>query len=201
MNSRIPPSKAPVKPFQVTRQHRFQPANLFGIQTWIALPADAEETSPGFTHHKQEDLPFLDAEGKEVRLIVGSLYGERSPVQTFSDMFYADAVLQAGARLPLPAEHEERGIYVVSGTIDIAGDTFDAGQLLVFKPGDEITVVANSQSRLMLLGGEPMDGPRHIWWNFVSSSTERIEQAKADWSAGRFDDVPGDTEFIPLPEK
>ncbi len=175
-------------------------SNLFGIQTWIALPGASEETSPDFSHHKQSDLPVLSDGGKEVRLIVGSLYGERSPVKAFTEMFYADAVLQAGARLPLPAEHEERGIYVVSGKIRIAGDTFGAGQLLVFRPGDEITVEAAESSRFMLLGGEPMDGPRHIWWNFVSSSKERIEQAKADWSAKRFEDVPGESEFIPLPE-
>ncbi|HLT01645.1 MAG TPA: pirin-like C-terminal cupin domain-containing protein, partial [Geminicoccaceae bacterium] len=135
-----------------------------------------------------------------VRLIVGSLYGRRSPVWTFSEMFYADAALEAGARLPLDASHEERGIYIVSGTVEIAGDVFEAGQLLVFRPGDAITVSARAPARLMLLGGEPMDGPRHIWWNFVSSSKERIEQSKADWQAGRFTPVPGDAEFIPLPE-
>ena len=138
--------------------------------------------------------------GTSVRLIVGSLYGRRSPVWTFSEMFYADASLAAGARLPLDASHEERGIYVVEGTIEIAGDAFEAMQLLVFRPGDPITVTARTPARLMLLGGEPMDGPRHIWWNFVSSSKDRIEQAKADWQAGRFTPVPGDAEFIPLPE-
>lgn len=175
-------------------------SDLFGIQTWVALPSQAEEADPAFTHNKQTALPFLDGEDKEVRLIVGSLYGERSPVKAFSEMFYADAALEAGARLPLPAEHEERGIYVVSGRVNIAGDEYAAGQLLVFKPGDEITIEAATASRFMLLGGEPMDGPRHIWWNFVSSSKERIEQAKADWSTGRFDPVPGDDEFIPLPD-
>ena len=124
-----------------------------------------------------------------------------SPVRTFSDMFYADAVLETGASIPLPAEHEERGIYVAQGEIAIAGDRFEAGRLLVFRPGDEITVTAVGASRIMLLGGEPMDGPRYIWWNFVSSSKDRIEAAKADWKAKRFEAVPGETEFIPLPEK
>jgi redox-sensitive bicupin YhaK (pirin superfamily) len=138
--------------------------------------------------------------GTEVRLVVGSLYGETSAVPSFSASFYADAVLAAGARLPLPAEHVERAAYVVEGAIDVAGDRFDAGRLLVFRPGDAITITAAAPSRVVLLGGEPMDGPRYIWWNFVSSNRERIEQAKADWKAGRFPDVPGDDAFIPLPE-
>lgn len=176
-------------------------ANLYGIQSWVALPKHAEETNPGFYHHDQADLPEIDGKGKSVRLIAGSLYGQSSPVKTATEMFYADATLQTGAKLPLPADHEERGIYVVEGSIEIAGDVFEAGRLLVFYPGDEITVVALQQSRIMLLGGEPMDGPRHIWWNFVSSSKERIEQAKEDWRQKRFDTVPGDEEeFTPLPD-
>ena len=143
----------------------------------------------------------MSGDGKEVRIITGSLYGERSPVPTFSAMFYADASLAAGAKLPLPAEHEERAVYVVGGAVEVAGDRFAAGQLLVFRPGDEITLVAGEAARLLLLGGEPMDGPRHIWWNFVSSRQDRIEQAKADWRAGRFTPVPGDNEFIPLPDR
>ncbi|MGI9385649.1 MAG: pirin family protein [Methyloligellaceae bacterium] len=179
---------------------RQRDATLYGIQSWVALPKAAEETDPGFFHHGKAGLPVISDEGKQVRLIAGALYGERSPVETFSDMFYADAALEAGARLPLPAEHEERGIYVAEGAVEIAGDRFEAGRLLVFRPGDEITVTAAAPSRILLLGGEPMEGPRHIWWNFVSSSRERIEQAKADWKANRFDAVPGETEFIPLPE-
>ena len=175
-------------------------AKLFGIQTWVALPRHAEETAAAFSHHATADLPVVEERGTTVRLIVGSLYGRRSPVRTFSEMFYADAALAAGARLPLDASHEERGIYIVDGTIEVAGDRFDAAQLLVFRPGAAITVTARTAARLMLLGGEQMDGPRHIWWNFVSSSKDRIDQAKADWQAGRFMPVPGDAEFIPLPE-
>ena len=175
-------------------------ARLFGIQTWVALPKDAEETAPAFAHHGVGDLPLIDDVGTTVRLVLGSLYGKSSPVRTFSEMFYADATLDAGALLPLDPSHEERAVYVVGGTVEVAGDRFGEAQLLVFRPGDRITIAAVSPARLILLGGEPMDGPRHIWWNFVSSSKERIEQAKADWRAGRFTPVPGDAEFIPLPE-
>jgi redox-sensitive bicupin YhaK (pirin superfamily) len=175
-------------------------AKLFGIQTWVALPKHAEETAPAFAHHGMSDLPLVENEGTTVRLVLGQLYGKSSPVRTFTEMFYADAALEAGARLPLDASHEERGIYIVKGMIEVAGDRFDEAQLLVFRPGDPITVTARTPARLMLLGGEPMDGPRHIWWNFVSSSKDRIDQAKSDWQAGRFTPVPGDPEFIPLPE-
>jgi redox-sensitive bicupin YhaK (pirin superfamily) len=174
---------------------------LFGIQAWVALPAAEEETAPDFAHHGRDDLPMVSGEGKKVRIIAGSLYGDRSPVPTFSAMFYADAALAAGAKLPLPAGHEERAVYVVGGAVTVAGDRFEAAELLVFRPGDEITLVATEPARLLLLGGEPMDGPRHIWWNFVSSRQDRIEQAKADWRAGRFEAVPGESEFIPLPER
>ena len=180
---------------------RTQGFNLFGIQAWVALPANAEETAPAFVHHPAAKLPIIQAEGKTVRVIAGSLYGQASPVETPTATFYADAALEAGARIPLPAEHEERAVYVAQGKIDIAGDSFEEGQLLVFRPGDEITITTLEAARVMLLGGEPMDGPRHIWWNFVSSSQERIEQAKADWKAGRFGAVPDDNEFIPLPDR
>lgn len=173
---------------------------LFGIQAWVALPKRDEETAPGFAHHAVGELPQIEDGAARVRLIAGSLFGKRAPVQTFTDMFYADATLQSGGRVPLPADYEERAAYVAEGSIDIAGDAFTAGQLLVFRPGDEITIKANGLARVMLLGGEPMDGPRHVWWNFVSSSQERLEQAKADWKAGRFAPVPDETEFIPLPE-
>ncbi|UEM18540.1 pirin family protein [Skermanella mucosa] len=175
--------------------------NLFGIQSWVALPAHAEETDPAFVHHPADDLPLIEGEGKRVRVIAGSLYGAASPVATLTETFYADAALDAGASIPLPADQEERAVYVVQGRIDIAGDRFEPGQLLVFRPGDAITITALEPARLMLLGGAAMDGPRHIWWNFVSSSKDRIEQAKADWKAGRFGAVPDDAEFIPLPER
>ncbi len=179
---------------------RKRPEKLFGIQIWVALAKRDEETEPDFTHYASATLPVIDGEGKTIRLIVGSLFGKRSPVKTLSAMFYADAVLQPKASLSIQPEHEERAVYLVEGNVEIAGQTFESGRLLVFSPGDSISVKAINATRMLLLGGEPMDGPRHIWWNFVSSSLDRIEQAKADWKAGRFGRVPGDNEFIPLPE-
>jgi redox-sensitive bicupin YhaK (pirin superfamily) len=174
---------------------------LFGIQSWVALPAAFEESAPGFVHHGAHALPLIEERDKSVRLIVGSAFGKTSPVQTASEMIYADIALEPGASVPIDADHEERGIYLVSGNVEIAGDRFGPGQLLIFRPGDRITVSAATPARFLLLGGAPMDGPRYIWWNFVSSRKERIEQAKAEWQSGRFDTVPGDAEeFIPLPE-
>ena len=176
---------------------------LFGIQSWVALPTRDEEADPSFVHYGADHLPVLDGEGKHVRVICGSLYGARSPVRTLSETFYADVTLENGASLPLPTEHAERAVYIVEGAIEVPreGETFRAGQLLVFKPGEDVTLRANEPSaRMMLLGGARLDGKRHIWWNFVSSSTDRIDQAKEDWKAGRFAPVPAETEFIPLPE-
>jgi redox-sensitive bicupin YhaK (pirin superfamily) len=173
---------------------------LHGLQCWVALPADQEEGAPGFAHHDAAALPAERSEGKTIRVVAGTLYGRTSPVQTGWDTIFADVDLAAGAKLPLDPDAQERAIYLVSGEIEIAGDRFEAGRLLVFKPGDRITVTALAPTRLALVGGAAMDGPRHIWWNFVSSRRERIEQAKADWKAGRFDAVPGETELIPLPE-
>ncbi|MCB1519658.1 MAG: pirin family protein [Hyphomicrobiaceae bacterium] len=176
-------------------------SRLFGIQAWAALPATHEEGRPQFVHHARGALPRIEGEGKRISVVIGDLYGARSPVAYPHPSFYAEAVLAPGAVLPLDAAYDERAIYIVSGEIDIAGDTFGSGRLLVFKPGDAISVLAMSNARLILLGGEPMDGPRHIWWNFVSSSKERIRAAKEDWKSGRFAVVPGDDkEFIPLPE-
>ena len=179
---------------------RMAPSPVFGIQAWVALPRAREEMEPSFAHHGAASLPMIDSKGCRVRLMIGSLMGARSPVATVSEMVYADATLAAGARLAFPVEHEERAIYVVKGVIDLASRSFGASQLLVLKRGVETAVVAPQGARLLLLGGAALDGPRHIWWNFVSSSQQRIEQAKADWKAGRFPGVPGETEFIPLPE-
>ncbi|MBN8892062.1 MAG: hypothetical protein BGP12_16920 [Rhodospirillales bacterium 70-18] len=181
-------------------QTRLAPHRIHGIQSWIALPKAHEETDPGFAHHDVDSLPAVTDRGVSLRLIVGGMFGQRAPVRTFSDMFYADAELAPGAALPLPAEHVERAVYVMQGAVEIAGDVFAAPRLLVFRPGDAITLRATEPSRVLLLGGEPMDGPRHIWWNFVSSSQDRIDAAKADWKSGRFAPVPDDREFIPLPE-
>jgi redox-sensitive bicupin YhaK (pirin superfamily) len=173
---------------------------IAGIQSWVALPETQEESAPFFRHHAESELPLIEGEGKSVRVIAGELYGEQSPVETYSAMFYADARLEAGASAPLDTNHEERGIYLISGAIEIGGQTHEAGRLLYFRPGVPVTIRARGPARFMLLGGAPL-GPRHIWWNFVSSRKERIEQAKEDWKAGRFGVVAGDDmEFIPLPD-
>ena len=174
---------------------------LSGLQSWVALAERDEETAPDFAHYGAGEMPVIDGEGKTVRLIAGSLFGATSPVRTSTATIYADVALADGAVFPFDPVHEERAIYTVEGDIDIAGDVFGPGRLLVFRPGDAISVHARGGARFMALGGEPMDGPRHVWWNFVSSRKERIDQAKADWAAARFDTVPGDAEeFIPLPE-
>jgi redox-sensitive bicupin YhaK (pirin superfamily) len=173
---------------------------LFGIQIWVALPKRYEETEPDFTHYAEATLPVIDGEGKTVRVIAGSVFGKTSPVKTLSSLFYADVTLQPRASLSIGPEHEERAVYLLGGRVDIAGQIFESGRLLVFSPRDTILLKATNAARVLLLGGEPMDGSRYLWWNFVSSSHDRIEQAKADWKAGRFPPVPGDPEFIPLPE-
>ena len=176
-------------------------SRVFGLQTWVAMPAAHEETDPSFFHYEATELPVLEAEDKRVRLVVGQAWGLRSPVETFTDTIYADVMLEPGAMLPLETAHEERAVYVVSGEVTIGSDHFPSGQLLVLRPGTIIVRNAEDEAtRLVLVGGETMDGPRHIWWNFVSSRLDRIEQAKADWKVGRFGTVPGDAEeFIPLP--
>ena len=175
---------------------------IHGLQMWVALPAAREEMEARFAHHATAEFPVVKENGKNVRVVVGSLYGASSPVPTVHETIFGDVRLKAGTSLPLDAAHEERAIYIIEGVVDIAGDKFEPGRLLVFKPGDAVTVTAVNDTHFVIVGGAPMDGPRHIWWNFVSSRKERIEQAKADWKAGHFDKVPGDEiEFIPLPDK
>jgi redox-sensitive bicupin YhaK (pirin superfamily) len=172
-----------------------------GIQSWVALPRAAEESAPGFFHHPAATLPHLTDKGVSITVIAGHAYGATSPVQVFSPTLYADAVLDAGATIELPKDHAERAIYTLQGELEIAGDIFPPHRLLIFKPGDAITIRALTQARLLLVGGDPLDGPRHLWWNFVSSDPARIEQAKTDWREGRFGLIPGDAEeFIPLPK-
>jgi hypothetical protein len=178
-------------------------SNLFGLQCWVALPQAKEECDPAFSHVGSQELPILDGDGATARIIAGSYFGKTSPVPVQSPLFYVDLALQPGARLTLPAEYPEQALYVVDGTLDLGRDgRFEQGQLLVLKPGATVTLAATAQrgARVMLLGGEPMDGPRYLTWNFVSSSADRIEQAKEDWKAMRFPHVPGETEFIPLPD-
>ena len=175
---------------------------LFGLQIWIALPAALEETAPSFVHHPAATIPKAAAGGVTLAVVAGEADGLRSPVETASDMIYVDITLAAGARYRVPADHVERAIYVVSGDVGVAGQDggFAAGELVVLKPGAEIVLTAAGPARAMLIGGEPFPEPRHIEWNFVSSRPERIAQAKADWRDRRFATVPGEHEFIPLPE-
>lgn len=176
-------------------------SQMFGIQSWIALPQSHEEMAPRFEHFDAASLPTVADHGVKARVIAGTAFGQRSPVGMVSDWFYAEVLLDAGAKAPLDAHHEERAIYVAEGEVDITGDKFEGPQLLIFRPGDRITVTATRPARLMLLGGTALEGPRYIWWNFVHSRRERIEQAKQDWKSGKFAAVPGETEFIPLPDR
>lgn len=186
---------------------RTGPNSLFGIQTWLALPDSHEDVDASFEHHGKDTLPVIEDRGVSVRLILGNAYGKSAPATMLSETFYADVKLEPGSRLPMPDDHEDRGIYIVEGSISVAGQEFEAGQMMVFRPGDRITVAAGEQgARLMILGGATFNGPRYIWWNFVASSRERIELAKeewraANWGAGRFD-LPVDDreEHIPLPD-
>jgi redox-sensitive bicupin YhaK (pirin superfamily) len=173
---------------------------LFGIQSWVALPRAHEEADPAFFHHPAPTLPKIDGEGKAVTVIAGTGFGRRAPVATFSETLYCDVVLKAGAKIEVPIEHAERAIQPVVGRISVAGQSLEPGRMLVLRAKEPVVIEALEDARLMLLGGEPLDGPRNLWWNFVSSSKDRIEQAKADWKAGRFGQVPAETEFIPLPE-
>ena len=174
--------------------------SLYGIQIWVALPKTLEEAAPEFSHYPAASLPVVEGDGKIVRVIAGSAYGKTSPVKTPSSLFYADAKLQPGASLPIESGYEERAVYLLEGGVELSGERFDSGQLLVFSSARGITIKTSASARLLLFGGEPLDAPRHVWWNFVSSSRERIEQAKVDWKSGHFPPVTGDDEFIPLPE-
>ncbi|MGB3866001.1 MAG: pirin family protein [Xanthobacteraceae bacterium] len=174
---------------------------MLGLQSWIALPKEREEIAPTFQHYDAAALPTVADTGFTARVIAGSAFGAASKVEMVSPWFYVEVALDAGHGAPLDADHEERAIYLVDGEIEIAGDRFEAPRMLIFRPGDRITVRATRPSRMMFLGGTALEGPRYVWWNFVSSSKERIEQAKQDWKTGRFAAVPDETEFIPLPER
>jgi len=174
--------------------------SVLGLQSWVALPVDREEVAPSFQHFDAEILPVVQDSGVRARVIAGSAFGETSPVTTLSDWFYVEVGLDVGTSAPLDPNYEERAVYLLDGEVEIKGDRFEGPRLLIFRPGDRITIRAVEPSRMMFLGGAAMEGPRYIWWNFVSSSKERIEQAKEDWKTGRFEPVPGETEFIPLPD-
>ena len=190
----------------IAHSERFEdPSTLAGgtlemMQTWVALPEKDEEATPSFTNYAAGELPVFTEGGVWMRLIAGDAYGLRNDVKTHSPLFYLHVVLQAGARFGLPKEHSERGFYIAKGSIEVGGRTYTDGQMMVFTKGVDPIIKAKEAATLMLLGGEPL-GQRFIWWNFVSSRKERIEQAKSDWKEGRILLPPTDNqEFIPLPE-
>ena len=174
---------------------------IHGIQSWVALPREFEECEPSFRHHPAASLPQFAVGEATVRIIAGNAFGTRSPVDVLVPTLYADVELPSGASIPLPPEHEERAVYVAVGTVLLASSAVEAGQMAVLEPGAEARLESPKGARLLLLGGATADGPRHLWWNFVSSSLERIEEAKRDWATGNFPRVPGETEFIPLPDR
>ncbi|MCE6952929.1 pirin family protein [Cereibacter sphaeroides] len=183
------------------------PKSLFGLQTWLALPKAREDDPAAFLHAGAGALPELEGEGKRVRLILGQAWGERAPLDLPVEAVYADAVLAPGSRLPMPEDHEDLGAYIVEGAVTVGGQEFEAGRMLVMRPGDRLTLTAGPRgARVMVLGGAVADGPRWIWWNFVASSKERIDAAReawraGDWAHGRFRLPPGDdAEFIPAPD-
>jgi hypothetical protein len=207
-------SEQPIRPGEVnwmtagrgiTHSERFERARaeggpLHGIQAWVALPVEAEEVEPAFAHYAGTDLPTYESGGLWARLVAGAAFGARANVAVYSPLFYVHWRLQPGTEAQLPAEYPERAAFVAAGTVEVEGRTFEAGQMLVFAPGAPVRFTATAFATVMLLGGEPI-GERHIEWNFVSSSKERIEQAKADWRAGRMKLPDLDNrEFIPLPE-
>ena len=208
-------SEQPIRPGEInwmtagrgiTHSERFERARreggaVHGIQAWVALPERDEEIDPGFWHHGPDELPTYEAGGVWARLLAGEAFGAKAKVKTLSPMFYVHWVLQAGAKAQLPAEYPERAAYIVTGSVDVEGQGFEAGRMLVFSPGAAVTFTALTPANVMLLGGEPL-GQRFIEWNFVSSSKERIEQAKADWRAGRMKLPDLDAkEFVPLPDQ
>ena len=173
--------------------------HLHGMQIWVALPEDKEEIEPRFEHYAREDIPSIELDGATVRLIIGSAYGQSSPVRTESTTLYAAVEAEAGAKISLP-EAEELAVYVVDGEVEIGGESIGSGVMAVLSDDGRAPVTARTKARFMLAGGDSLGGDRQIWWNFVSSSPERMARAKADWKEGRFDPVPGEKDFIPLPE-
>jgi redox-sensitive bicupin YhaK (pirin superfamily) len=175
---------------------------VHAIQSWVALPLDREETEPRFDHHPANTIPETSREGVQLRVLAGTAYGLTAPAHVASPTFYVEATMPAGARLVLPEEHDERAAYVVEGEVACDADVIDEAAMAIFQPRAEVALQAQRPSRVMLLGGAPIGGVRHIWWNFVSSSEQRIEKAKRDWTEGRFGKIPGDdVEFIPLPDR
>ncbi|MBC7883278.1 MAG: pirin family protein [Anaerolineae bacterium] len=173
---------------------------MHGIQSWVALPQAYEEVEPSFHHHAASTLPILEKPGITLRVIAGSAYGLTSPVRTYSPLFYVAVEMRAGSELALPEDYPERAVYLVEGQLTVGSEVLTSGKLAIWLGTDPVILHAQSDARVMLLGGEPLDGQRYLWWNFVSSSEARIEQAKQTWLNHQFPKVPGETEFIPLPQ-
>jgi redox-sensitive bicupin YhaK (pirin superfamily) len=184
--------------FETMREHG---GLLHGIQAWIALPVEDEETAPAFVHHGADELPIEREDGVSRRVIAGQAFGRSSPVRTHSPLVYVHVEMEAGASTAIPTGYSERAAFIAAGTVRVGDENYEAGKMIVFARGSEPRIVAVTPATVMLLGGEPL-GERHIWWNFVSSRLERIEQAKADWRAKKIPlPVGDDEEFIPLPEE
>lgn len=181
---------------------KFQGSKLFGQQIWVALPKAQEEMAPQFQHCAQASLPEVAADGASITIVAGSAFGQHSPVSVHSDLMYVDLVLSSGGRVKVPGEHIERAMYVVSGEVLVEGQShaFTQSQFVILRPGAEVVIRSRTGAQVILIGGEPFSEPRFVYWNFVSSSRERIEQAKDDWRHGRFAAIAGETEFIPLPD-
>jgi redox-sensitive bicupin YhaK (pirin superfamily) len=180
---------------------RARGGRALGLQTWVALPQDREDIAPSFEHHPQRTLPVVDRPGAILRVLAGTAYGETAPTSVLAPTLYVHGALAAGAELAIDNAHAERAVYVIDGEIACDDRTFGSATLIVLRPGVDVTICAHTPANVMLVGGAPLDGPRHIWWNFVSSTRERIERAKADWRDGRFATVAGDEhERVPLPE-
>jgi redox-sensitive bicupin YhaK (pirin superfamily) len=180
---------------------RAKGSRMNGLQVWIGLPLKHEDTEPQFSHYPSEQIPSFTKEGVKLTLIAGESMGERSPVTVFSRMFYLDAILPPASKLTLPTSSMQRGMYVVEGEVKVGNSRVAEGMFVTFSQKLEIQIRTTSGARIALFGGDPLDGPRHVWWNFVASSRDRIERAKKDWKEGRFGQVPGETEFIPLPAR
>jgi hypothetical protein len=174
-------------------------SRLHGIQSWVALPLEAEECEPAFEHRGANELPIVERAGVRLKVLAGRAFGASSGIGTQSRLFYVEADLDERARIRLEADLGQRGVYVVAGAVSIGADTYAAGRMLVLADGIDVDLAASPTAKLMLLGGAPLQGDRHVWWNFVASSAARLERAKADWRDGRFGAVPGDAERMPLP--
>jgi redox-sensitive bicupin YhaK (pirin superfamily) len=183
---------------EVTRE---KGSRMNGLQVWIGLPLKHEDTEPQFSHYPADQIPTFSKEGVKLTLIAGESMGERSPVTVFSRMFYLDAIFPPASKLTLPTSNMQRGMYVVEGEVKVGNSRVAEGMFVTFTQKLEIQIRTTSGARIALFGGDPLDGPRHVWWNFVASSRDRIERAKKDWKEGRFGQVPGETEFIPLPAR